>query len=300
MLRSALLARSLVHSGPSNPASGRGLSVLSVIPSYIQHGIEFIHNASGAPWWVAIVGTTVAVRLSLLPLYRKQIMISEKFSLAFRDMMGVTHVFSNHVKQQAAQTATPVPRVLMRELPQWLRSINDVNTIHNTSFSSVILPTVFNAGLFITFVMSVRWMMTDPRYAQALHAGGAFWFQDLTFKDKYIYLPFAASLINYVSLDLFFPRNSSTDFALKVKDGIQMLIIVSFSAIVSLPSGVFMYWIPSGLFTIGQRYLFTNSTSRRWLGMAPMQLPPLPEAGGPGSTSESGPDVNSPLTEKKS
>lgn len=244
------------------------------IPIQIQDGMQLLQQTSGFPWWASIGLTTVAVRLMLLPVARKQVMLSEKFSVAVRDMVGVVQLYRNHAVTRAKETSTPVPKALAQDMPQLIRAINDVNMVHGTSFSGIILPTVLNAGVFITFVLSVRWMMYDPRFVHALQEGGMWWFQDLTAKDKLIYLPLAASMINYFSLELFFPTKSPSDLALKMKDGLQMFIIATFSAIVDLPSGVFMYWIPSGIFTVGQRLLFTNDRTRKVLGMGALPKPP--------------------------
>lgn len=240
---------------------------------HIQDGIDLLHTTTGLPWWVSIGVSTLAVRTVLLPVARTQIMLSEKFSLAVRDMVGVAHLFRAHVGSRSEQTGTLPVKIAMEELPKLIKSINDVNLVHGTSFSGIMLPTILNAGVFITFIMSVRWMMHEPQFVRALQEGGAWWFVDLTTKDKSIYLPLVASLINYFSLELFFQKKSS-DLGLKIKDGIQMFIIVTFAAIVDLPSGVFMYWIPSGIFTIAQRYLFANNTTRKMMGMGPVQIPP--------------------------
>lgn len=258
----------------ARPLSGWELAYQ--VPVHIQDGMEWIHATTGLPWWTSIACTTVAIRIMLLPVARKQIIISEKFSHAVRDMVGVAHLFRGHVAARAEQTQSSVPRVALQELPALIKSIRDVNLVHGTSFSGIVLPAVLNAGVFISFIVSVRWMMYDPKFIHALQEGGIWWFTDLTVKDKTIYLPLAASLINYLSLELFFPKKSA-DVALKIKDGIQMFIIVTFSAIVDLPSGVFMYWIPSGIFTVGQRFLFTNNSARAVMGMGPMQTTPAPD-----------------------
>lgn len=263
------------------------------IPGHIQDGIQYLHDTTGLPWWLSIGCTTLAIRFTLLPLSRKQVMLSEKFSAALRDMIGVSHVFRTHVNAQAKETSTSAPLVALKELPRYIASIRDVNQVHGTSFSGVVLPTVVNAGVFITFVLSVRWMMYDPRFAPLLQEGGFGWFLDLTKKDQLLYLPLAASMVNYFSLDYFFPKKTSSDFALRLKDGLQMVVIGTISAIVDLPSGVFMYWIPSGLFTIGQRYLFTNNRAREILGMGPMQIPPSAASPAAAAMSKSSSDAAS-------
>jgi YidC/Oxa1 family membrane protein insertase len=259
------------------------------LPGHIQDGIQYLHATTGMPWWLSIACSTLIVRSALLPLARKQIMLSEKFSVALRDMLGVAHVFRSHVKSRAKETSSSVPKVAMQELPEFIKSLRDVNEVHGTSFSGVVLPTVVNAGVFISFVLSVRWMMYDPRFIHTLQEGGIWWFEDLTKKDNLLYLPVAASLVNYFSLDYFFPKKNSSEFSLKLKDGLQMVVICTISAIVDLPSGVFMYWIPSGLFTIGQRYLFTTNRTRELLGMGPMSTPQVPSNGALASKDENAP-----------
>jgi hypothetical protein len=145
-----------------------------------------------------------------------------------------------------------------------------------------------NLSVFITFVYSVRFMIQDPSCAETLKAGGIFWFPDLTVKDKHFYLPLVAALINYFSLDIILPPKGISPRMLLFKDFSQSMTVVFFPVMLSIPSGVFMYWIPSGLYTIFQRKLFTNNRFREMVGLSPIRLPAQ------GSNAHQGPSPSGP------
>jgi YidC/Oxa1 family membrane protein insertase len=236
--------------------------------------INAVHEYSHLPWWASIAVSTVVVRTALLPLARVQTAASEKIGAAMKDMSYLMHLFSEHTRRRSKEENIPRVSVMQQETPRLLSGMGAVMTVHNASMTAALLPMVLNLSVFITFVYSVRFMIQDPSYAETLKAGGIFWFPDLTVKDKYFYLPLAAALINYFSLDIILPAKGISPRMLLFKDFSQSMTVVFFPIMLSIPSGVFMYWIPSGLYTIFQRNLFTNNRFREMVGLSPMRLPP--------------------------
>lgn len=54
--------------------------VIITIPQVIQTYITTLHSFTGLPWWATFATSTLAVRLSLLPLVRLQIINSSKIA----------------------------------------------------------------------------------------------------------------------------------------------------------------------------------------------------------------------------
>ena len=154
--------------------------------------------------------------------------------------------------------------------------LNFILKIREASITAVVAPIAVNVTVFLLFVQSTRLMLENPQYGGQLLEGGVSWFSDLTSEDRTMYLPFVAAMVNYQTLNIVIPTPEGTHartFPLKMKDFFQTVLIISFPALVNLPAGVFMYWIPSGLFSIAQRSLFMNNSFRALLRMPPYVKP---------------------------
>lgn len=110
-----------------------------------------------------------------------------------------------------------------------------------------------------------------------LTSGGFWWFADLGYHDQTGLLPLVAVACTYASTELSM-ANSPSRFIQTLKDVVQSLLLVSFPFVVTLPQGVFMYWIPSSIFTGVQIVAMRNSSVRGVFGLKPypkMHPPPL-------------------------
>ncbi len=271
-----------------------------------------IQNSTGLPWYVSIAATTCVVRTLLLPLSRQQILASEKLSPSIRDIAALTALFRKHVNARAKDES--MFKIAREEVPRLISGYKAILSIREASITAVMAPIAVNVTVFLLFVQSIRLMLENPQYGGQLMHGGISWFSDLTSEDRTMYLPFAAAVINYQTLNIVIPTPEGAHtrtFPLKMKDFFQTLLIISFPALVNFPAGVFMYWIPSGLYSVGQRYLFMNNSFRAMLRMPPFVRPnsspaqqqaeaPAPPATSANSqlftTTNGIPMINSPVT----
>jgi YidC/Oxa1 family membrane protein insertase len=93
---------------------------------------------------------------------------------------------------------------------------------------------------------------TEPRY-ESFVDGGILWFQNLSQADPTYLLPILSAVTML----------AATEITLKNVDPQQRwlmrLLPVGFTIfLISFPAGLFVYWITSNLFTLGQNYLIYN------------------------------------------
>ena len=257
----------------------RNLGLIATVASEIGNFISLLQSSTGLPWYASIAATTVLVRTSMLPVARFQVVSTEKLAVTMRDINALVDLFNKHVKKRQDTEQITYTSVLKDELPKLVTGINAIIEIRETPIRAVAVPLFINIGVFATFIFSVRVMISDPNYSQFLINGGTSFFPNLTMPDRTNYLPLAAALINYASIDKLFPSNQTSPNSNServegqgLKDFFQSVIVLSLPIMVTFPSGVFMYWIPSALFTLGQRFFLTNDKIRSLMRMPPLSV----------------------------
>lgn len=228
------------------------------IISYIQHGLTEFQALSGLPWWATIASATVIVKTSLLPLVRLQMLASQRLAKAIPDINSLRLLL---VQSLVDSTNTPAQKI--EALKTFFRGAGAALTIHNASISSLLFYPLANMAAFITFVYSIRTML-DNNPTGPLSKGGMLWFRDLCVADDTMILPFAAITATYLTLELSF-RGGAGPMLLFFKDALQCLVIICAPITVTLPAGVFCYWIPSSLFGMLQIYLLRKPSVMKLL-----------------------------------
>jgi YidC/Oxa1 family membrane protein insertase len=257
--------------------SRRNLGLIATVASEIGNFISSLQSTTGLPFYASIAATTILVRTTMLPISRYQVVSTEKLAVTLRDINALVDLFSKHVKKRKETEQISYTSLLKDESLNLVHGVNAIIDIRETPIKGVLVPLFVNIGVFATFIFSVRVMISDPNYSQVLINGGTSFFSNLTVPDRTNYLPLAAALVNYASIDKLFPSskthlnsNSEPSEGQGLKDFFQSIIVLSLPIMVTFPSGVFMYWIPSALFTLGQRFFFANEKVRSVLKMPPV------------------------------
>ncbi|CAN0187071.1 unnamed protein product, partial [Phaeothamnion confervicola] len=111
-------------------------------------------------------------------------------------------------------------------------------------------------------------------------SGGAYWFINLSAPDPTYVLPVAAGasmlLLVEVGTDLRSMAAESPQKARLFKNFMRLLAFVSVPFTSQLPQGLFLYWIPSNLFSIAQGVVVKIEPVRRALGIPDMPPPASP------------------------
>ncbi|GBG29640.1 Mitochondrial inner membrane protein OXA1L [Hondaea fermentalgiana] len=124
----------------------------------------------------------------------------------------------------------------------------------------------------LTFVYATRHLVMHG--ALDLSDQGALWFMDLSAKDTTMLLPLVAVSLSYTTLERSFGRTVqvpgqpvSVTAGDVVREVLQAMLVFGFPFIAQLPSGIFMYWIPSSAFGFCQNTLLKLPSVRAALGL---------------------------------
>ncbi|CAM9711977.1 unnamed protein product [Scytosiphon promiscuus] len=250
------------------------LSIGGQVTGGIQSGMETIHNVTGLPWWATIAVATVGVKVSLFPVVVYQAGHMDRVRMAWPEIQ----VLRGHL----ASTLEEIPQ--RRALERWRKykiffsGTRGILGLHGTHALGILATPLVNLPVFITFVWSIRGMLRDAT-VPGLDTGGILWFVDLTATDSSLMLPIIGTLFTYTSLEMV-KMKGATGWIKFFQDGMQTFIILTLPWISTFPQGVFMYWIPSSAFQMGQAYAMKNDRFRGLFGLQALKAPPRPAAGG--------------------
>ncbi|CEO97749.1 Membrane insertase YidC/Oxa/ALB C-terminal domain-containing protein [Plasmodiophora brassicae] len=224
------------------------------------HGME---SVTGLPLFACIGAVSIAFRASAVPLL---VMQHRQTALLYGPSAQPLHMlralFLNDKDTPIAERVASYKKassLILRKIgySRWKAWCNPV----------VQLPA------FIVFISSLRTCLTtDP----AMATGGAFWFTNLSMRDSTFVLPVVAISLSYVAVEMVLRRHANRDHpVVKVVGWFQTGMILSLPFVSLIPSGIFMYWIPTSLWTIAQTHLLHTPAIRQWLGypVEPLRTP---------------------------
>ena len=244
------------------------------VPTLIQGALQSIHATTGLPWWATFATSTAFVRLGLFPLVRQQLLASRQLAGAMPELNFLYQL----LKRRLGGLRPLQVAERLRILSIFVKGVNACLVLHSASVVTVIAYPLANMAVFVTFVYSLRSMISGD-FRPHLQEGGFAWFSDLTQKDTSFMLPLAAVGISYTALETALLAGAAggnqARFLMLVKDVFQTLLIISIPVVSALPAGVFFYWIPSSMFGIFQTYLLRNPHFLRLIRIPPLVAPPL-------------------------
>jgi YidC/Oxa1 family membrane protein insertase len=212
--------------------------------------------------------STVFARLALLPLVRTQVISSQKLALA---MPEISFLYQLLIKRLKSKRITETQE-RMRIISVFFHGVDACFRLYDVSYKEMFAYPIVNIGVFMTFIYSVRSMITHSDNYDLLE-GGVLWFVDLSSKDPTFLLPLGALSLSYLAMELGFGKNQK-GAGMLFKDGLQSLVLLSVPFVTTLPAGVFCYWIPSSLFAIAQSQVIKGPYAQTLLGIPPPKLPP--------------------------
>ena len=223
--------------------------------------LDWVHMTSGLPWWATIVGCTVAVRALMLPLAIKTI----------RNGVNLQHA-NPHLTKMRDQMAAKPPST-PAESKMWANKQRALFAKYDCNPMAALAMPLIQMPVFMTFFFSLREMV---ELYPSMATGGMGWFTDLTVQDPYFLLPVISSLTFYAIIELGAEGAVQTNQSAMMKKFMKGLAVVMIPATYAFPTGVFMYWVTSNFFSLGQTALFKIPALKKALNI---KDPPTPAPG---------------------
>lgn len=208
-----------------------------------------LHSVLGI-WGLAIIGLTIIVRLILMPLTFKQFRSAQAMAALQPHIKELQRKYKNDKQKLQQET--------MR-----LYQANKVNP-----FASC-LPMLLQIPVFISLYWAIKGTSyLDPATTNALKDSSFLWLKALGKPD-----PTYILLIVYVASQLVSTELMMTPQTDKQQKWIMRAMPVFFIVILrSFPSGLFLYWVTTNLWTIGQQLIIRHRMPHE-VAVANVKLP---------------------------
>ena len=222
--------------------------IISQLETVMKHVLSWFHTSLGLPWAWAIVGTTVVVRMLLVPLTIKQIHSMQNLQRYAPQMKEIQKKYKGDKQKQN------------EELMKFYRE-NQINP------AASCLPMLFQLPVFIALYYTLK------HFDSNFHPGPN---ADLSFLHfiPSIALPTTAVWGGYVLLVVYvLSQMASTFFMAATADKTQRILfmvmpLVFVFVIAHFPAGLVLYWVTTNLWTVGQGLI-----TRRLVAQTPAPAP---------------------------
>ncbi|CAO3615304.1 unnamed protein product [Cunninghamella blakesleeana] len=225
--------------------------------------LEYVHVIGGLPWWGSIALATVLVRTALLPLIIK---LQRNNARLMNINPEVTRIMNNLKTAQAEGDSVAIGKYTTE-----LRDLFSKNECHPTK--SLGLPLI-QMPVMISFFMALRAMAELP--VPGLTDGGMGWFMDLSAKDPYYVLPAISALGMLAVLEAGTEAGAATPQTKGMKNFMRGITVLMVPFTAWMPSGVFVYWVTSNIYSLGQVMALKNPSIRKALNI-PQLIKPAKE-----------------------
>jgi len=229
-------------------------------PALAEAAIVAIHGYFGLEWWMSIGAITLSLRLLLFPVVVYQMKNIARLNLVKPEM----EVITNNWRKLGGYSAPP------RATDVYQKQLKELFAKHHCNPWKSFIGLAVQGPIFVSFFFALRHMATTyPSFKD----GGTMWFQDLSIVDPTYMLPVIASLSMLATIELggetgqaMKDQQSTMKFAMR-GFAVAMVPLVIMSGI---PNGVFLYWIPSNVFSLLQVLLLKVPFMKSLLGFPKM------------------------------
>ncbi|KAN0041538.1 hypothetical protein ACTFIV_004080 [Dictyostelium citrinum] len=223
------------------------------LPSLIEVCLNQLHHLTSLPWLVIVPAFTLFIRSALFPL-------SIKHRINSMRLLEIRPQLDKFKEQQQINRRNKASIQVRAQTSQNITTLLKEKGCH--PILSYILP-LANLPFLISSVIAFRDMAANY---PSLKDAGMLWFTDLSQSDPIFVLPVICSSLYLIATELAFSKNTNPIMiALKWVSRGMALLLVAFSP--TIPSICYLYWIPSGLFTIAQTLAFNSERASKFLGL---------------------------------
>ncbi|XP_064384672.1 mitochondrial inner membrane protein OXA1L-like isoform X2 [Halichondria panicea] len=145
------------------------------------------------------------------------------------------------------------------------KKLLDLYREHKCSPLKLALTPFVQIPIFISFFIALRRMAAAP--VESMKTGGTLWFTDLTQHDPYYVLPFISCGLLLATIEMGGEAGVSNPQMEKMKTFFRAFTILLIPITAQFPTGLFMYWLPSSIYSIAQILLLKLPPVKSRLGI---------------------------------
>ncbi|XP_074312305.1 ALBINO3-like protein 2, chloroplastic [Silene latifolia] len=244
-----------VHDGLLDSSSFPVCALVSLLDGY--------HQLSGLPWWIVIASSTVALRVTLLPVLILQLQKLKHIGEAFPKL----------------PPPLPPPFSGKRFVDQFSLFRRERKAIGCPSFLWFLTSHTIQIPCFILWMISIRRMSLDE--FPGFDTGGTLWFQNLSESSSGVLgsiFPFLVAGLHFCNIQISF-RGSSIDkqtgllqfLAKWYRKYLELLTVPLLFGAFYVPQGSLVYWVTNSSLTLIQQVCLQHPPIREKLGLVNKQ-----------------------------
>ncbi|GJP76661.1 hypothetical protein CLOP_g7072 [Closterium sp. NIES-67] len=231
---------------------------LGVPVDAVTQALTSIQASTGAPWWLTLVGSTLALRLSLFPLTWHQMKISSQLAALGPKL----------------PPPFPLPGSGMTWSQAWALRQRRRRQLHAPSALWLLAAPAVQIPIFFTWIFTMRHMALSAH--PGFDAGGCLWLEDLTAFPQGVLgwvLPLSIAGTFLTSLQVMMPlhkmgvNTASEKAMLAYRTLLEFLTLPIAFAALNVPQAVHVYWLTNNTFTLAQAFALRSPTIRQALGL---------------------------------
>ncbi|KAM0995261.1 hypothetical protein COP2_010945 [Malus domestica] len=221
--------------------------------------LDWFHQLTGLPWWVVIASSTLAMRITLLPIRMLQI---NKLT---------------RIAQLLPKLPPPLPPPFSGKsyMGQMSRFYKKSKAVGCPSFLWILAYPIVHAPCFILWLNTTRNMSLDNH--PGFDSGGTLWFQNLTESPHNVLglvLPFMIAGLHFASVQTVGERTDMYGLMRKYfKDYLVLLTVPILCFSCTMPQGSLVFWGTSSLLNIIQKLTLDDPAVRAKLRFPGIDAP---------------------------
>lgn len=222
----------------------------------IQTCLENVH-LMGLPWWASIACCTIALRTICFPISLRIQRNAAKVSIVKPKLDDLSFKMR---EAKAHNDLVEVKRTTMEI--QKLAKDHDLNPL------KILFMPFVQAPLMISFFLAIKGI--SQAKVPSFMEGGLFWFLDLSVQDPLMILP-CLSAFSFIMVMESGAETGTSAINANMRNIMRFIGLGMIPVTCSFPSGVFMYWLTTNLFSLIQTKVLTQGFVRLKLGLPEIQ-----------------------------
>jgi len=206
---------------------------------YVQDFINYIHVTADVPWFVAIGGATIMVRMLLFPVAVMQHRSTARMTNARPEMKKIEEQIQE-MKASGNLTTEKRMEVAHRQAAIFKK--------HKINMLAFLMPFT-QMPIFVSFFFGCR-ALAD-RFPD-ISSGGYAWFLDLSQQDPYWVLPITSAISMLLTIEVGSVGNPNSATSDRMKMFMRFFSIMIIPATASFPAAVHTYWVSSNVTSLLQ------------------------------------------------
>ncbi|GAB5366664.1 hypothetical protein AAMO2058_001162900 [Amorphochlora amoebiformis] len=221
---------------------------------YCQEMLNLVHLTADVPWWVAIGGMTIVIRILFTPIVIATQRNTARMTNARPEIQRITDEM-NELKASG--------NFGLQKQQEYIAKQQEIMRKHGAEFSKMLYPFI-QMPVFMSFFFATRSL--HERFPDVT-SGGYAWFMDLSQPDPYYLLPIFSAFSMLITLEIGSMGQPASQMSNKMRWLMRGFMVVIVPMTASFPAATHSYWVSSNLLSLIQTAILKIPPIRKFLNI---------------------------------